>query len=818
MAFEASSRYLMKIYLFLIAVLFFSQVAEAQRPGGAARPEPLVLHGAVQGEKEEPLSYTAIALYKSSDSSLVTGTAADQNGEFELKAKPGNYFLKASFLSYKDLYVSDLKLTNEDVDFKVLKLTSNAESLEAFTVEAERAEMELKLDKRVFNVSQNLATRGGNASELLDNIPSVTVDVEGNVSLRGSQNVRLLIDGKPSGLTGLSSQDALRMLQGDQIDQVEVITNPSARYDAEGEVGIINLVLKKDKRNGFNGSFEGRVGLPDNHGFSANTNWKRNKINLFASYNINYRMSPGSGESLQEFFYQDTSFYYERTQDRLRGGWNQMARAGVGFDINRYNSLIVSGSYRYGLGDHSSTLNYLDYNQEGELVQEVIRREEEGDIDINSEIDVNYTKTYKRKGRKWTVDFKWNESSEVEEADIDEESDNPLYIPNIQKTWADERVQNLLFQSDYVHPLGKDGKFEMGTRNNLRTLSLDYRLEDQLGDGNFVEVPAFTNQVEYDEDVYAAYVMAGNKTGNLSYQAGLRLEHSEIVTLLVATNERNPRRYTNLFPSANLSYALNKFNSLQMSYSRRIRRPGLWSLLPFFGFTDNRNFWGGNPDLNPEFTHSFETGYLRQWKKGSLLGSVYYRYSDNIIERVVFSDAQGFTSRTPINLGTRNSYGVEANVNYRPKKWWNLNANFNYFRAISEGTYEGIDYGADALAWTSRLSSRWNWKKLSAQTSFNYRSPRNNNQGRILALYHWNAGAALEVLKGKGTLSFSARDILNSRVRRNFVESETFNSESSFQWRARQFTLTFNYRINQKKKPQGAPGGGSFDGGGGMDM
>lgn len=796
-----------------IWLVFFSLTIQAQAPRAGAKTPKLLIFGEITNELGEALPYAAVALYNANDSSLAGGTAADIDARFELQAKPGNYFIKISFLSYKDAYVGNIQVVNEDIDLGKLKLRSDAKSLDAFTVEAERVEMELKLDKRVFNVEKNLATRGGNASELLDNLPSVTVDVEGNVSLRGSQNVRLLIDGKPSGLTGLSSQDALRMLQSDQIEQVEVITNPSARYDAEGEVGIINLVLKKDKRNGFNGSFEARTGYPDNHGFSANSNWKRNKFNFFGSYNFNTRRSPGSGASHQEFFYADTSFSYDRTQERFRGGWNQMIRGGVGYDINRYNSLVLSGSYRYGNGDHSSRLDYLDYNEAGDLVQTVIRREEEGDIDINSEFDLNYTKTFKRKDRKWTVDLKYNESSEVEEADIDEESDNPEYIPNIQRTWADEKVENILIQSDYVHPFGKDGKFEMGTRNNFRTLSLDYLLEDQIGDGSFVENPEFTNEVRYDEDIYAAYVMAGNKTGKFSYQAGLRLEHSEVTTLLIATNQRNPRSYTNLFPSAHISYELAKSNSVQLSYSRRINRPGLWSLLPFFGFTDNRNFWGGNPDLNPEYTHSTELGYLKQWEKGSLLSSVYYRCSEDIIERVQISDAFGFTRRIPINLGIRNSYGLELNGSYRITKWWDVNANFNYFRAISEGFYEGVFYGADALAWTSRISSKWNWKKFSFQTNFNYNSPQNNNQGRTLALYHWDAGAALDVLEGKGTISFSARDILNSRIRRTIVEAPNFSSEAEFQWRARQFNLTFSYRINQKKFDRGGRGEGGMDGG-----
>ncbi len=801
-------------WLILGTTWSFSQ-ERTQRSWGE-KPPLAKVSGMVVDEDNNPVPYASVAQFRLRDSSLAGGAASNGEGMFEFESRPGRYFFKVSFLSFDDRTIGPISIRGEDVGLGTITLQHSAQNLDEVTIEAERPQMELKLDKRVFNVDKNLANKGANAAELLDNIPSVAVDVEGNVSLRGSQNVRILIDGKPSGLIGISSTDALRQLQGDQVEKVEVITNPSARYDAEGEVGIINIVLKEEKRKGITGSVEARVGRPENYGISANFSVRKSKWNYFGSYGINWRQGPGVGFSTSEFDYPDTSFSYNQVRTHQRGGLNQTGRIGFGYSFNKFHNLNISGMYRRGDGVHNTVLDYVDFDEFGNKVQTVDRREDETDVDENYEFNLNYRKTFEKKDRLFTFDVRLTEGSEVEEAEINEESDNPLYIPFIQRSFADEKNTHYIIQTDYVYPFLKEGRFEMGAKAMLRTLDLDYQVEDQASDASWVINPIYDNHMIYHEDIYAAYVMAGNKTGRWSYQAGLRAEYSDVSTELLQTGDYNPRQYLSLFPSAHFSFEVREESYIQLSYSRRIRRPRHWYLIPFFTFADNRNFIGGNPDLNPEFTDSYETGFLRQWKKGSVLASVYYRHANGIIQRVVLSDSLGLTSKIPINLGTRDDFGVEFNTSFRPYKWWDLNFNFNYFSSVTTGSYEGQDFGAEALAWTTRVFSKWRVKrKLNVQTSFNYRSPRNNVQGRTLAIYSWDGGASVDILKGKGTLSFSARDILNSRKRRMEAYGEFFTQISTFQWRARQLMLTFNYRINQKKKREGRNGG---FGGEGMDM
>lgn len=785
-----------------------------QRPGGGnfERPTGPVVFGRVVDDTDVPVPYASATLHSVGDSALVAGTATGENGFFKIEAKPGNYILKIAFLSF-DTHYQNIELGNEPVRVGRVALKSSAVALNEAVITADRTQMELKLDKRVFNVGKDLSNTGADASEVLDNIPSVTVDVDGNVQLRGSENVRILIDGKPSGLTGLSAQDALRQLPADMVERVEVITNPSARYDAEGEVGIINIILKKEKKKGVNGSINLRAGYPANYGGSINLNVRRKKVNFFGSYGLNYRERPGSGLTNSVFTYADTSFSYNSNEEHSRNGSSQNVRGGVDIDLTSNSTLTLSGALNNSDGDNNALRDYIDFDANGTVVQTVIRTEDELDESFNQSASASFRKTFDKEDQLFTIDAQWSQSGEEEWSDLYEYSpDNSAYLPITQRTYSDENQTQYFFQSDYVHPFGEEGVFETGTKAQLRDMRMNYLLED-LVDDDWQVNDLFNNQLRYVENIYAAYVMAGNKTGKFSYQAGLRAEYSDVTTELIRTDELNRRTYLNLFPSAHLSYELKENNFIQLSYSRRISRPRHWYLMPFFTFSDSRNITTGNPNLDPEFTHSLETGYLKQGEKGSLLSSIYYRYTTGLITRLRLSDSTGITSSFPVNLGTENSYGLEFAGNYIPNKAWTFSGNFNFFRAISDGEFEGVSYDAETYAFTSRVSARWRVKrKFSAQTSFMYRSPRITGQGKRLSLYSWDAGWSLDVLKGNGTLSFSARDLLNSRRRRGETEGDDFFTYSEFQWRARTFTLSFSYRINQKKQ-RGRGRGGDFDGG-----
>ncbi|MEO0471651.1 MAG: TonB-dependent receptor [Bacteroidota bacterium] len=783
---------------------------------GQNAPGKTQISGTVlDGSNQNPLEYAAIRIAKLSDSSVVAGGVTDSKGTFQIAVSAGSYLVEVSYLSYEKKQISPVEVSRSRPHAKLgnIQVTESAVTLDAVEMTAQRSQLSMDLDKRVYTVDADIANTGSNASEILENVPSVTVDIEGNVALRGSQNVRILIDGKPSGMVGISSADALRNMQGSMIERVEVITNPSARYDAEGEAGIINIVLKKNKRRGVNGSFDLTVGEPDNYRAAYNLNFRREKFNFFSNFGFNYRNRPGRSTFFQVFEDENGLFNsYRSNNDRIRGGYSGNLQLGLDYYFDKYNSITVSGLYQAGDGENTSKITYEDFDQNEELINLELRDNTEREIEHNIESSLSYRRTFPQKGREWTTDVKYIVSDETELAKYLQTGGSGNTLLN-QESDNTEDQTNWFFQTDYVHPLGKNGKFETGSRITLRSITNAYQVREEGPDGIFEVLSDFDDELRYQENVYAAYAIYGNKWQKLSYQVGLRAEYSTITTELVKSNQRNPRDFMNVFPSLHLSYEASAQNQFQLSYSRRISRPRFRNLLSFPTFEDTRNLYQGNPDLNPTFTDSYEAGYLRYWEKGSLLSSVYYRRRTGVVERIIEVDEDGFTRRFPINLSVENAVGIEFNGNYSPTKWWQLTLNANFYRAVRRGEYEGVRYDADTYTMTSRFSTKMTiLNDLDIQTSFNYRAPRVTTQGRNLAIYSWDMGAAKDILKGKGTLTFSVRDLLNSRRWRAIVEGDGFYSELDFQWRVRQFMLSFNYRLNQnKKRRRGGRGGGGFD-------
>ncbi len=770
--------------------------------------------GVVADSDENPVPYASVVLYQTKDSSIAGGAATDEEGRFSIQVSPGNYYLKVSFLSYEEKTVPNIQLENSELDLGKIILQPGEVSIDEVEVTSEKSSMQLQLDKRVFNVGKDLSNTGNNALEILENVPSVAVDIDGNVSLRGSQNVRVLIDGKPSSLTGISSTEALRLLQGNLIESVEVITNPSARYDAEGEVGILNIVMKKEKQKGVNGSFDVTAGYPHNYNGAYNINYRRKWVNLFSSFSIHYRKTPGKGHTLQRYESPDTSYTYESNREHNRGGLGTTVKLGSDFYLNDFNTLTASGLFSYSKGDNKATTEYNDKDQNGKTIQTVERIDNEEETQQNWEAALYYQKSFKKKKeQKFSIDFQWSSSDDTEISNITEENLSNGSDIIFQRTSNTEDEQNWLAQADYIHPFKKNGKFETGAKANWRFIQNNYKVEQLSNLGDWEVLPEFNDDFQYGENIYAAYAMVGDKIKNFSWQGGMRVEYSDISTELLESGTVNDRQYFDWFPSAHLSYEFRKKQTLQLSFSKRLSRPRFRWLLPFSGYSDARNYWSGNPDLDPEYTNSVELGYLKYWEKGSLLSSVYYRYRTGVIERITLADTAGFTTRFPINLSTQHAYGLEFNGNYDVLNWWRLTASFNFYRAISEGEYESQRLSSDTYSWSIRASSKMTIaKRLDFQLAFDYQGPEETTQGKNKSSYSLDAGFSIDVLKGNGTITLSGKDILNSRKRRNITQTDVLYTESEFQWRSWQVLLNFNYRLNQKKKRDTRSGG--FDEGG----
>ena len=778
----------------------------------------------------QPIEFATVSIFNESDSSLVSGGLTDDLGYFKVPIKPGNYYLRVQFMGFKDVLISNLSVNKDNPSYNTgsIEFIENETLLEEVVVQAERTQMEMTLDKKIFNIGKDLSNLGGSATDILDNLPSVQVDVEGNVSLRGSENVRILIDGKPSGLVGLSSNDALRQLNSNLVESVEVITNPSARYDAEGLAGIINIVLKKDKKKGINGSFQANVGTPANHGGSVNLNFRRDWINFFTNFGVNYRRYNGNGSSEQTFFdnpdKQSPILFTDRDRKHDRGGLSYSTRFGSDIYINDNSTLTLSFLYRFADEDNETRLIYDDFYPQTGADSISFRNDDEGEGDENLEYSVNYTRNFKRKDQKLTFDFQYQNNNEQESSDLIETigtfrgDQRPILI---QQSNNDEIEERFMIQSDYIHPFGKNGKLEVGTRYTDRLVGNDYVVTEQTDEGTFEVDSAFSNEFEYEEDVLAVYGIIGNKINKLSWQLGLRFEQTRLVTFQKTDDNRNVQNYGNLFPSAFLTYQFTKEQALQASYSRRISRPRGRSLNPFTSISDSRNFWLGNPNLQPEFTDSYELGYLLNSQKGSLYTGIYYRHTEGGTQRLRNTTEEGITFTRPYNVATEDAYGVEVNISRDFSKWYRVSGNVNFYRSIvpSGSVQFGEEVltfnGAEATTLTTRVSNNFKFKKLvDAQINVNYRAPRNTVQGKVLSITSVDVGMSRDVLKGNGTIAFNVSDLFNTRRFRSEIANERSDQLSEFQWRSTTTTLSFTYRLNQKKQRQ-RRGERSYDGDGG---
>ena len=793
--------------LLLLSLPAWSQTPPAAAPAQSGKTW---LQGRLVGkDASDPLPFATLALYTAADSAMAGNALTEDDGSFGLSIARGTYYAVFKYVGYEEKTIPDIRIAGgrDTVRLGEVVMESDALVLEEVQVRAERSQLELKLDRRVFNVGKDLTNAGNSAADILDNVPSVTVDPEGNVSLRGSTGVRILVNGKPSGLLSGGDSQALLRMQGDIIESVEVITNPSARYEAEGEAGIINIILKKNQEKGINGSFGARLGRPENYGASYSLNYRQRDFNFFSNFGLDYQKAPGGGNASQRFFEDgDLREFFTTQTDRLRKGLGGYLQLGADWNLNEFNTLTGSLLYRAGLDDTDVTVTYRDFAEAGTLLNTTVRDAPEIQTGHNLEAALNYKKTFPQKDREWSITFQYNLNDDTELSDYFQTSqDQPL--PLVQRSSNTEDEANLLIQTDYVHPFGENSKIEGGLRAALRTVDNDFLVEERAGE-EFFALPEFDDRLLYTEDIYAAYFIGAHEFGPFGLQAGLRAELSDITAALLKSDVANDQDYLSFFPSASLSYKMTEEQQLQASYSRRLSRPYFRDLLPFSNFNDPRNNGIGNPNLRPEFTDSYELGYLRYFTNGTFLSSIYYRYTTGVIEELTLPGEDGTAIDFPVNLAERDAYGLEFNLSYDLTSDWNLTFDLNGYRFLVNGTFGETDFSADALTWNGRINSRVNLSEtLQLQGGFDYNAPRNTTQGRRLSSYSLDLAASLDILAGRGTLTLAGRDLFNTDKRRTIVDLPGYQAESVFQWRQRrQVVLSFNYRLNQDKKLGGLLG------------
>ena len=582
----------MKLYslpsrLALLSLFFLTiNLTFAQRPQNFKK---LLLTGkVVDVETLEPLEYATITLRNDRRPETLQGGITKADGTFSFEVFPGKYNISTEYISFKTVTQEGVVIRSNK-DLGTINLEIEASALEGVELVGERTTVEIRLDKRIYNVGKDITVRGGSVSDVLDNVPSVSVDVEGIVSLRGNDNVRILINGKPSGLVGLSGPEGLRQIPAESIEKVEVVTSPSARYDAAGTAGILNIILKKNELDGFNGSIILNSGIPKNFRGSASLNWRSEKVNIFTTTTVGDSESEGGGLFNSEYFNgTDPSNFSNERRNYDRGRKSFFTNLGLEYILDDKTSLTVTGFYRKS-DNNSLVSTYIEsINATGTFNSE--RFENEVELDETRQFTANYTKKFDDEGHELVAEFQYETSTE------DEDSDITSAIP--EEVFTAESQKRILYQVDYVWPIDENTQFEAGYRGNFKTQVNDYNVAIQENNV-FVRNTDLSNILAYTENVNAAYTQFGKKIDKFSYLLGLRMEHSNIIIDQRTTNDKVEKNYADWFPTVNLSYEMNEKENVTLGFSRRIRRPRAWSLNPFPSRSSITFFRQGNPDLDP---------------------------------------------------------------------------------------------------------------------------------------------------------------------------------------------------------------------------
>ena len=794
-----------------------------------------------------PLEYATITFKTKSDNNVIAGGITDTKGRFSIDIPTGTYDITLEYISYKTKTYFNKNIT-KNINLGTIALAVDIESLNEVEIVAERTTVEIKLDKKVYNIGKDLTTAGGTVSDALNNVPSVTVDIEGAISLRGNENVRILINGRPSALAGFGDSNILSQLPAEAIERVEVITSPSARYDAEGTAGILNIILRQKETLGFNGSINLTAGNPDNIGVSANLNYRTENYNLFSNFGWRYFDAPRTrfndvtyfdrfidGETVEPEY---RRIIEDEEVERLNRNYN--VSLGMEYFLNESSSITGSLFYRLG-SDADLSLNESERFNNGSIVEETLRREKEIEQDNSYQISINYVKRFgDDSDHKLTADFQFENDAEngstfLNEDYITTDQINPEPF-QIEEEFVDEDQKEYLIQADYVLPLGKDSRFEAGYRGTFENSVTDYLLrQENLDNGNLEINDTISNLFDYEENVNALYTQYGTKFGKFSFLLGLRLENTQLKGKINSrlTDEELveafgfpidtdfDNNYLGLFPTINLIYNLSRADSdneesVTLGFNRRINRPRGRFINPFPSRSSRTNVFQGNPNLQPAFSSTYDLGYLKRWDKITLTSSIYYQYETDSFERVEENTGQQTTDgidiiRTiPVNLSSNKRTGAELGILYSPKKWLRLNSSLNFFQFVTEGEFNGIDYSTKNNSWFARFSSKVTLPgKIDWQTNARYRGSRQDAQSDTEGILSIDLAFSKEVLNNNLTVSLNVRDLLNSRKRQSTTTTDFFERYNESQWRLRQINLSLIYRFNQKLKKRERSGRGN---------
>ncbi len=791
----------MKKIIYALICLFFSSCLLAQNS---------ISGKLIDAETKTPLEYSNITLKKLQDSTIVDGTISDEKGFFKLSnIKEGNYFIEIISLGYELTTINDIVINSENtaVNLNSIKVAQNVNVLQEVSIVEQVNDVEYKLDRKIIRVNQDILSAGASAVEVLENQPSISTDIDGNVSLRGSESFLVLIDGRPSALTG---SDALQQIDASSIDNIEIITNPSAKYAADGVAGIINVIMKKDKRKGLNGQFSANYGSFNSFGVDGLINMRLEKFNFFVGAQFNKRNRRGTGTNIRKTFLDNDTLFLNTNGDNKRENYSANFRAGFDYYITDNDVITISGKYnRYSRANASEQFTEYYNSVFGDSLFNDIFYSTETAFDLKGGYysgEINYYKKFKKPGHELQAFFNFSSDFDTEYNNYyqymtDSEFNKLNSDKTANQTTTDYTGRIYTAKIDYVLPLFKEAKFETGWEMRYSIHDNDYNYQTLIGD-SWTNDTTKNNPYRFTNDIQSLYALFSDIRGKFGYQLGVRGELTDRSFFQKESGKKWPYTDIDIFPSVHLSYQLPKDMQIMTSYSRRLRRPRSHFLDPFIEIRDPNNFNQGNPFLEPEYTNSFEINFQKKINTNFISVELFARNTKNKSDRItsIYTDENNITYDSIYiskweNIGEDFSFGTEIMANFNIFKWWNITATGDvfYYKILSE------EYNDQAsVNWNIRVNNTFRISKIGTMIQFgaNYRAPSITAQGKRYGGFMSNLGIRQDFLDKTLSVSVSLRDVFKTGVWKNETYSDRLYSMSENKRFSPTFNISITYKLN----------------------
>ncbi len=807
----------MKKFLFSIIILNFSFIISfaqgGQRPGSGSEfdPKNMPKEGIITGvifdnETNKAVEYANIVLFSKRDSSMLTGTISDIEGKFKLIKLPyGKFYIAVDFIGYKKKIIKDININPQQkiINLGTIKLEQATKNISGVEIVAEKVYVEYKIDKKIINVDKDLFSASGSAIQVLENVPSVQVDIDGNVSLRGSSNFKVLIDGRPSVLSG---SDALEQIPASTIENIELITNPSAKYDPEGIGGIINIILKKNKLKGFSGMVNLSAGTGDKYKGDIILSYRNKKFNVFAGINYHDKTSYGTGLTDMQRNINDTLNISDISMDRDMKRKGYSFKLGADYFITDKSVFTLEGSYGY----HQFQRNHNSKNYYSTLP-------ETNDVySLSSfyplreryyyKMNLNYQYKFDNRGQELTAMMSYSSSDGGSDELQDEVITNADWIKTDEyiskiNTTENENSNKYRIKLDYVKPFENKSRFETGLQSRIESEYEEYIFDEYDTTSNvWANNPLFNSDMNFDLNIYSAYATYSGNLFTIDYKLGLRGEYTDREISHKDTSDAYKIDRLDYFPTIHFSKQLNKTNQIMASYSRRIDRPRGWFLDPFTSYINAYNSRKGNPALEPVYIDSYEIAYQKKIKKSFVSLEGYYRKTKNRITRIRTLQDDGIVLHTFANINNDYSMGVELMANMEFYKWLRINASGNYYHYRIEGDIVEEDVEKESNNYDFRINTTFLIKKNTKfQLTTFYRGPSVTAQGKIKEFYSIDAAVRHDFLKNRASVSLNIRDIFGSRAHDFTTQELNLYTHTKFQREPAVVTLSLSYKINNYK-------------------